>query len=230
MKLKMTPLSKFGVGTTVVYLFGIASISGFNWADFSSLKPNEWGDFLAGAFGPLAIFWLVLGFFQQGHELRHSVEALKLQADELRHSVEQQKEMVRITEQQLNLDIEVRGEEKVAAAERDLPYFQLSEIQNRNLPTLSIAENHEYKITNYGSHASAVSLNSDGATSGIEPSYFASFPQNETKKIGVTIGLAFVRDRKLVITSRNHKNQERRQEFTVGRSGPTMSNCFPERN
>jgi hypothetical protein len=31
--------------------------------DLKQLSLNELGDFLAGAFGPLALFWLVLGFF-----------------------------------------------------------------------------------------------------------------------------------------------------------------------
>lgn len=55
---------------------------------------NEVGDFLAGAFGPVAILWLVLGFFQQGVELRQGTEALKLQAAELKNSVVQQCELV----------------------------------------------------------------------------------------------------------------------------------------
>jgi len=37
---------------------------------FFSLKLNEQGDFLAGVFAPLAFGWLVLGFFQQGRELK----------------------------------------------------------------------------------------------------------------------------------------------------------------
>lgn len=57
---------------------------------------NSLGDFLAGAFSPLAFLWLVLGFIQQGRELKISSEALLLQADELRNSVEQQAEMTRI--------------------------------------------------------------------------------------------------------------------------------------
>lgn len=55
---------------------------------------NEVGDFLAGAFGPVTILWLVLGFFQQGIELRQGTTALNLQATELRNSVVQQCEMV----------------------------------------------------------------------------------------------------------------------------------------
>ncbi|WP_262236571.1 hypothetical protein, partial [Escherichia coli] len=59
------------------------------------------GDFLAGAFSPVAFFWLVLGYLQQQKELQQNTEALKLQATELKNSVEQYKEMVSVSKQQL---------------------------------------------------------------------------------------------------------------------------------
>jgi hypothetical protein len=43
---------------------------------------------------PVAFIWLVLGFLQQGDELRLSTQALIYQVDELRESVEQQKQLV----------------------------------------------------------------------------------------------------------------------------------------
>jgi Fe2+ transport system protein B len=54
---------------------------------------NNLGDFLAGVFGPLAIFWLILGFLQQGKELQQNTEALEMQADELKKSVNQEKNL-----------------------------------------------------------------------------------------------------------------------------------------
>ncbi|GJM12889.1 MAG: hypothetical protein DHS20C12_12920 [Pseudohongiella sp.] len=67
---------------------------------------NEVGDFLAGVFGPLAIFWLILGFIQQGKELQQSTQALELQAKELKDSVEQQRDLVGITRQQFSAEVE----------------------------------------------------------------------------------------------------------------------------
>ena len=64
------------------------------WEEFRCLPLNELGDFLAGAFGPLALAWLVFGYFQQGDELRQGTEALKMQANELNASVQQQIQMV----------------------------------------------------------------------------------------------------------------------------------------
>lgn len=47
---------------------------------------NEFGDFIAGAFAPLAFFWLVRGFYQQGKGLEQNSEALIMQAMELSNS------------------------------------------------------------------------------------------------------------------------------------------------
>ena len=44
---------------------------------------NEFGNFIAGAFAPLAFFWLVRGFYQQGKGLEQNSEALRMQAVEL---------------------------------------------------------------------------------------------------------------------------------------------------
>ena len=57
--------------------------------------PNEWGDWAAGAFAPVAFGWLVLGYFQQGEELR-------IQANELRASVQQQTALSQAARQQVS--------------------------------------------------------------------------------------------------------------------------------
>ncbi|WP_425878803.1 hypothetical protein [Acinetobacter sp. TWP2-2-3] len=65
---------------------------------------NEFGDFIAGAFAPLAFFWLVRGFYQQGKGLEQNSEALKMQAVELQKTSTalnlQIKEMQETVEQQ----------------------------------------------------------------------------------------------------------------------------------
>lgn len=103
----MTKLSWFGVGATILYFSGLTYLVSTNWDGFRALTPNEWGDFLAGSLGPLAIFWVVLGFFQQGTELKNSVATLELQAKELANSVEQQRELVHVTRETLEHEREV---------------------------------------------------------------------------------------------------------------------------
>lgn len=88
-------------------------------AEIQAMQPNNIGDFLAGIFGPLAIFWLILGFFQQGIELRQNTRALDLQAEELRNSVEQQKQLVEVSRKHVEAELEVirfeREQQKNAA-------------------------------------------------------------------------------------------------------------------
>lgn len=47
---------------------------------------NEFGDFLAGSFAPLAFYWLVLGYYLQGKGIQQNTEALRLQQVELQES------------------------------------------------------------------------------------------------------------------------------------------------
>lgn len=67
------------------------------------MTPNEWGDWSAGMAAPVAFLWLVLGYFQQGEELRANVEALTLQTEELKHTVAHQSAIAAQAERQANL-------------------------------------------------------------------------------------------------------------------------------
>ncbi|UXZ98856.1 hypothetical protein K3169_13795 [Pseudomonas phytophila] len=87
-------LAWVGVIATTAYLLCIWWLVGDRIHCLKVMELNEVGDFLAGAFGPLAILWLVLGFFQQGVELRQGTQALLLQAKELKESVNQQTYLV----------------------------------------------------------------------------------------------------------------------------------------
>lgn len=97
-------LGWIGALFTITYLGGLAWLTRGRWEKVQELPLNELGDFLAGAFGPLAILWLVLGYFQQGIELRQNSSALHLQAEELKNSVEQQKQLVQASQEQLIAD------------------------------------------------------------------------------------------------------------------------------
>ena len=85
--------TKLALGLTIFYLYCFVLVVAIRLSELISLPLNELGDFLAGAFGPLALAWLVFGYFQQGDELKQGTEALLLQAQELRDSVEQQSAM-----------------------------------------------------------------------------------------------------------------------------------------
>lgn len=73
------------------------------WPAVMELQPNEIGDSLAGFFAPLAFFWLVAGYIQQGKELQQNTEALRLQHEELKNSVEQQKSIAATAKEEAQL-------------------------------------------------------------------------------------------------------------------------------
>jgi hypothetical protein len=86
------------------------------------MPANEVGDFLAGAFSPLAFAWLVLGFIQQGIELRQNSAALLLQAEELKSAAKHAGDMVELQRKEFELRIEELEKDRekaqqVAAAE-----------------------------------------------------------------------------------------------------------------
>jgi hypothetical protein len=88
-------LSRFAWGMTAVWLASVTTYVLCGWSMLIHLEPNALGDFLAGATAPLAFFWLVVGYFQQGMELRQNSHALMMQADELRLQTAETKALVR---------------------------------------------------------------------------------------------------------------------------------------
>lgn len=80
-----------GLGLTGTWiLLGVAYISAnIGWRPFAILPADQLGNFLEGAFAPLAFLWLVIGYFLQQKELEQNTEALRSQAIEIRRSAEQ---------------------------------------------------------------------------------------------------------------------------------------------
>jgi hypothetical protein len=87
------------------------------WSELWGLTLNNWGDFVAGAFAPLAFLWLVVAVLLQKdelslqrRELEHSVEALRQQGRETQALAEQTKISVEIAakslEQQRRREVE----------------------------------------------------------------------------------------------------------------------------
>ena len=59
------------------------------WAVVGDLPADILGNFLEGAFAPLAFLWLVIGYFLQQRELEQNTEALRAQAVEIKRTAEQ---------------------------------------------------------------------------------------------------------------------------------------------
>jgi hypothetical protein len=101
-----------GIGVTVLYVVALGVYACVQRGPLLDMTPNEFGDALAGAASPLAFLWLVLGYLQQGEELRQNTEALKLQARELHDAVEQQKALVTATQLQHEFEIQRDREQR----------------------------------------------------------------------------------------------------------------------
>lgn len=139
-----TKLRWFGIVLSLLYLVLMAvwlmwaskPTGETRWQEFIGLSLNNAGDYLAGMFSPLAFLWLVLGFFQQGEELRQNTEALRLQAEELRHSVEQQRQLVDVARAELDASLrtteaarERMDRERREAEEAISPRFHVEAVQ-----------------------------------------------------------------------------------------------------
>ncbi|PNA03567.1 MULTISPECIES: hypothetical protein [unclassified Pseudomonas] len=111
---------------TALYIGGAITIMGAKFDELIALKLNEIGDLAAGVFGPVAFLWLVLGYIQQGRELKLSSAALQLQAQELKNSVEQQKELVAISREQVNTELESIQSAREQRAKSIRPLFVIS--------------------------------------------------------------------------------------------------------
>ena len=106
--------NKIPLALTLLWVSASAFFFGLNLQSSKPMSPNEIGDFLAGFFSPIALMWLVFGYFQQGEELRLNTEAIKLQVKELNLSVEQQKELVKVTQADLNLSTRAHDHQYVS--------------------------------------------------------------------------------------------------------------------
>jgi hypothetical protein len=176
-------LTILGLTLTVVYLAFLCFIFNGPVVQILLLKPNEIGDVLAGSFGPLAILWLILGFFQQGIELRQNTKALELQAEELKNSVEQQRELVDVSRKQVEAELAAVRYEQDSQRKAALPKFVIHGVKQSIVAMKVIPGYYYFELENVGNVATAVEVyGSENLEIGGDKN-FASYPRNEKKKI-----------------------------------------------
>lgn len=157
---------------TLVWLGLLVTFVCLRWDKVLDLEPNAVGDFLAGAFAPLAFLWLVLGFFQQGIELRNSGEALWLQGEELRNSVQQQQQLVETTREQLAFERDQASRQKQDLLRRVQPAFRLNYEGVHQNHDQAVA--HQFKLSNTGKECFDMTLliESSGETPVVQAGLF----------------------------------------------------------
>lgn len=146
-------LTRIGILVTLLYLAAVVVLGWSKWDGFLDMELNEVGDFLAGVVGPLALLWLILGYFQQGQELRLSTEALRQQADELKQSVEHQQALVEVTKRQVDVQLEAFAEER--KKERDALRPKMS-LQAGGRVVSGGGTEAQFKLENFGYRATDV--------------------------------------------------------------------------
>jgi hypothetical protein len=81
------------LGATVSFLWlimlSIYIAGAFGWGNMRHAPISTMGNFLEGAFAPLAFLWLVIGYFLQKKELVQNTNAIKMQYVEIQKSAAQ---------------------------------------------------------------------------------------------------------------------------------------------
>ena len=80
-------MGKIGLVITLLWISLFGFVIYLKWDVAVSMKPNEWGDLLAGATSPIAFLWLILAYHQQRKELQMNTQALLHQKEELSKQV-----------------------------------------------------------------------------------------------------------------------------------------------
>jgi hypothetical protein len=175
----------YGWCGTAIWIGIIILIMADNHEALFTLKLNELGDFLAGAFGPVGFGWLVLGYIQQGKELKLSSEALSAQAVELEKSVQQQTIMAKAATEQIE-----HSKNELRIRERELsqalsPRFQFYPDDSKVGSVVDESVRGFYLLANMGREAAGLILDFDPAIGNVssinlgfiaergEPKYFS---------------------------------------------------------
>ncbi|MFK3768131.1 hypothetical protein [Pseudomonas putida] len=152
-------MTEIGGALTLVYLVGITALTWGRIGTLGAMPLNEVGDFLAGAFGPVAFLWLVLGFLQQGDELRMSTEALKDQAVQLAHSVQHQLDLAEATKKQSEVELTKLQMEQDKLDKALRANFSIHVISSGNEPEAMTM--NKIRIWNEGAKVSDLALSFD---------------------------------------------------------------------
>lgn len=171
----------FGIVVTACYIILIVALRWSNLPELQNIPLNEFGDFLAGVFGPLMLFWLILGYIQQQKELRQNTNALELQAEELKKSVEQHKELVATTREQLQADLKTLELEQIKELRAAHPSFSIVSASWRSRTGKQMK--YEIELLNSGEAVTSVWFSTDPMVPQIDSRKIPYFPGQVTQTL-----------------------------------------------
>lgn len=205
---RQTPakLTKIGLAITAGWMVVLVVYVAEMWGALLAMKPDAFATFLGGAFAPMAFLWLILGYLQQGEELRHSVEALRLQSEELKNSVEQQRELVAATREQLDHERQMVERDRQSSS----PLFRLEPHGTRSN---GVMITQEFLIMNVGNRCT-------NATVTIAPDGFKriypAFDSGQVERADLSFGKTEeIPEQKIRITYRNVHGLSENTEFKL---------------
>lgn len=138
---KIKNATKWAIGFTVIWLSCFFILLFIKRCTISGLELNEWGDLIAGTFAPLAFFWLVYGYFQQGQELRLNREALLLQQRELAEQVKATQELAKHAETEATIAKNNYEQLMVDRKKQQMPKLIIKSARTDGIPSHFHVEN-----------------------------------------------------------------------------------------
>lgn len=152
---KKKSLIFIGAELTALYLIGLLIICLLYIDHKKVLTLNEIGDFLAGAFAPLAFFWMVITILMQGKELKLQREELELQRMELAKTSEQMARQGDLMEGQQLIELREKRMSEIEGLLRDFTDMLVSkdyladdyfkDIFNGRVDTVGFFEHNKFK-------------------------------------------------------------------------------------
>ena len=157
-------LTAIGISLTALWVGTFAILAAWKFDALTTMTLNELGDFLAGASAPIALLWLVVGYFQHGRELRLNTDVLKAQERELRQQVSATTKLAEVAAR------EAKAAEDLADATRTSQQrAETREIEEAQPVFVRLSSTHNstmisIKVQNRGGEARDLEIEYDGPT------------------------------------------------------------------
>ena len=220
---------RIGIWVTGLYLLTLAIYAYVQRNAVLAMEPNEFGDALAGAASPLAFLWLVLGYLQQGEELRQNTEALNLQVRELQASVNQQRALVEATQRQHEFELaRERARRRVELLSKQPSFDASFELQLTSRSTTVLV----CKLKNVGLSASKTTLDVRERSNWIkvEPAIVLSFDRGAEERWRIVVSevpLPAMTMLDISYTDANGESQKQELQIAVVRVSEDRIDIFP---